>query len=173
MYPAFVYVFLHIQCFSFSLFSRSAERSEFLIESEARSAKYLRCRAKLRISVRVYNILMCARNWTRLRNHSARAASCLIFSVSPLLTRDFKYETFRDQWIPLNSVSEVSMREQGQRRLQARKECPRTGLIHNCKRVCRNISKKYFFHWFNCSLLFLSRVRPHTIQGTLTKPCCP
>ena len=62
----------------------------------------------------------------------------LCFSPLQWLTRDFKYETFRDQWIPLNSESEVSMREQGQRRLQARKEWPRTDLIHiNCKRVCK------------------------------------
>ena len=39
--------------------------------------------------------------------------------------------------------SEVSMREQGQRRLQARKEWPRTDSIHiNCKRV-RKIVKKF------------------------------
>ena len=47
----------------------------------------------------------------------------LCFSLLQWLTRVFKYETFRDQWIPLNSVwrskYEVSMREQGQRRLQA------------------------------------------------------
>ena len=51
---------------------------------------------------------MCARNWTRLRNKSmvrAGAASCLYllcFSLLQWLTRDFKYETFRDQWNPLN-----------------------------------------------------------------------
>ena len=67
------------------------------------------------------------------------AASCLfIFSASlrfrDELIRYFKYGTFRD----LNSVSEVSMREQDQRRLQARKECPRTDSIHiNYKRVCK------------------------------------
>ena len=33
------------------------------------------------------------------------------------LTPDSKHETFRDHWIPLNSESEVSLREQGQRRL--------------------------------------------------------
>ena len=37
----------------------------------------------------------------------------------------------------LFSVSGVSMREQGQRRLQTRKEWPRTDSVHiNCKRVC-------------------------------------
>ena len=37
---------------------------------------------------------------------------------------EFKYETFPGQWIPLNLESEVSIREQVQRRL------PRTDLIH-------------------------------------------
>ena len=38
-----------------------------------------------------------------------------IFSLQ-WLTRDFKYETFHDQWIPLNSVSEVSIREQEEKK---------------------------------------------------------
>ena len=77
--------------------------------------------------------------------------SIIYLSISPLqwLTGDFKYETFRDQWIPLNSVSEVKKREQeqgqqisdgdeAQRRLQTRKEWPRTCSIHiNCKHMCK------------------------------------
>ena len=89
-------------------------------------------RRRMRISVRFLKnifILMCARHLTVTRQKSYLS----IFSASHWLTRDFKYETFRDLWIPL------TMREQGQRRLQARKEWPRIDdSIHiNCKRVCK------------------------------------
>ena len=112
--------------------------------SRRREARFsLRCRAKgthrrMEISVRVFisiylYIWMGARNLTRLRTKTmARArASRLIFSPLQWLTRDFKHGTFRDQWIPLNSVSEVSMREQGERRLQARKESRRPPLAED------------------------------------------
>ena len=49
-----------------------------------------------------------------------------------------QHEIFRNQWIPLNSVSEVSMRGQGRKRLQATKKWSRTDSIHNnCKLVCK------------------------------------
>ena len=47
--------------FDFLLFSRSAERSEFLIESEAQSAESLAdvARRRMQISVRVFIFIVC------------------------------------------------------------------------------------------------------------------
>ena len=84
----------------------------------------------------------------------------------------WKYETFRDQWIPLNSVSEVSMREQGQRRLQARKEWPRTDSIYiKYKRVC-----KIVYHFENARFSYVlaqeekngSGSKPFTLASRVT-----
>ena len=85
-------------------------------------------------------ILMCARYWTRIigklvkkQDNGARAprrvSHLLCFSPLQWLTREFKHKTFSD----LNSVFEVSTREQDQRRLQTRKKWTRPDTIHiNC-----------------------------------------
>ena len=69
-------------------------------------------------------ILMCAWYWTRLLvtyqgNGARRVVSLHHLCFSPLqrLTREFKYETFPGQWVPLN-------REQGQRRQQGQRRLP-------------------------------------------------
>ena len=101
------------------LFSRSAERSELLIELEARSV---------------------TRQWR------ACAMSCLsIFSASwsLQLTRDFKYETFRDQWTPL-SIGSFSERTRA-KEITSEKEWHR---IHITASTCvrlYNISKMHGF----------------------------
>ena len=113
--------------------ARSAEHSEFLMESSLSSTDVTpkACR-RVRILVRFFKYLFgwMHRQAARLRLvgtrwlNGAHIASLhlLCFSSLQWLTQDFKYETFHDQWIPFNSVSEVPMREKGQKRLQARKE---------------------------------------------------
>ena len=89
-------------------------------------------------------------NWLHNKTiaRARHVVSLTLLCFSPLqwlIRRDFKYETFRDLWIPLNSVSEVSIREQGQRRL------PRTDSIHiNCKRVCKIVK-----HFENASFSYV------------------
>ena len=122
-------IFMLLVCFYYwrssykhALFSRSAERSELLIESGRRKAPIF---SPMSRRTRVQRMTMArARNVVFLH--------LLCFSQLQWLTWDFKYEVFRNQWIPRNSECEVSMRDlkQGQRRLQARKELPRTDSIH-------------------------------------------
>ena len=77
---------------------------------------------------------------SRLVNLVPRPLCALIaHAQSARAFQDLKYESFRHQWIPLNSVSEVSMRKQGQRRLQARKVTAS---------ACVNISKMHAFPLF-------------------------
>ena len=76
----------------YNLFSGSAERNEFLIDSEARSAESLyddapNARRRMRLSIRVIYI-------------DVRKDRIIDKLINYWLTRDFKYEFFRDQWIP-------------------------------------------------------------------------
>ena len=84
---------------------------------------------------------MCARYWTRIIGYVTRqwrvspSSPLLSASVTKLETSNMK--PFAISYFPINSVSEVSMREQGQARL------PRTDSIHvNCKRVCKSLAKR-------------------------------
>ena len=131
--------------------------SELVIESKARRARVsIWCHAEraraaqadanlyqgLYIYIYIYIYIYLIIGYVT-RQWRAHATSCmslplLCFSRLQWLTRDFKHETFGDHWIPLYLESEFSMREQGERRLQARKEWLRTDSIHiDCKRVCK------------------------------------